>query len=428
MATLPTFIQKIFNPAKIEQRANVTDSSWFQVLNGIGGSGKVAYVTPRTAMSINAVYSCVNLITETCTLVTPKIYRNDLNGKYQVTDHDQVTLLTKEANSFSSSVEFDKILTASYLIWGNGYAEIVRNGRTGRPVEYVNLAPWCVDPDWLDGEKVYVYTPDSSCIDFAKGKRVIKARDMIHLADLSWNNLEGESRINLNKSVINEGQNIRNYSAQMYENGAQISGLLIAEKPVSGEALELVRSTFSKRFSSKAGEMGALPPGFKYQELKFAMPMTDANVIEANRFNIEDIARIFRCPLSLLNAVVSADNKGDKEYNTFLSTVIAPLCILKQAEYNRKIFRKKEMIDHYVKYEFKGLYRVDMKERYEAHQMAINSGWMNADEVRQVEDMNPTADGSGREYKRDLNSIPASQWSEYFKFLMDKKDGNTKNI
>jgi len=335
MAIVPKWLDRIFAPAKfdnnvIESRATVTDSAWFQVLNGISGSGKVAAVTPRTAMSINAVYACVDLITRTKSSVRPKIYESNLTGKRQVLDHDQISILTRQANSYTGAIQWEKIWVMSYYIWGNGYAEIRRNGRTGRPVEYINLEPWLVFPEWLNGEKVYIYRPDGNGNEKA-GSRVIKGRDMLHLADLSWNNLEGSSRISNNAGVINEYQNIANYGKQMYENGAQISGLVIANKPTSNESLELLRKSLD-RFKNKNGEAWSVPFGFEYKPMTFNMPMADAELIEAKKMSIEDIARAFGVPLTLIQRGESADNKGDNEYNTFLGNVIMPLCLLMEEE------------------------------------------------------------------------------------------------
>lgn len=395
----------------IEQRANYTDQSWFQVINGINTNGKVAAVSPRTALSINTVFSCINLITETATLVQPKIWRYDVTGKVQVNDHDQLPILTREANAYTSAIEWDKIWTASYYIWGNGYAEIVRNGRTGRPVEYINLEPWLVKPEIENGEKIYLYSPDGT---FEKGAtRVIKSRDMLHLADLSWNNVKGFSRIELNAGVINEQQNIVNYSNEMYGNGVNLTGFIYGEKPLADGAAELLRKSFENKYNSKSGQVGILPYGYKYESMKFNMPMGDAQVIEAKKMGVEDIARIFRCPLTLIQRGESADNKGDNEYNTFLTTVIAPLVILKSAELNRKIFRKKEMIDHFVKYELKGLYRTDIKTRYEAHRIALDGGFMCPDEVRSIEDLDPIEDGSGKIYRVPMNYMPSTNFKDY---------------
>lgn len=396
------------------------NGGFIQFFNAING-GSVAVVTPQTALCITAIYSCNEFICDTCSLISPKIYKYDLLGKQLDRTHDQNYLLTKEPNSYTSNVEFDKIWTMSYNIWGNGYAEIIRN-KYGRPIEYVNLLPWEVKVLFKDGEKYYLYKNGTNA------ERVISAKDMLHLAKPSFDNrTAADSPITLNAKSINSGLSIHQYGDDMYSNGVQLSGYIYGDKPLDASGREVLRSSFESKYKEKKGQVGILPHGFKYEQLKYNLPMADANIIQAKKLSVEDISRIYRVPLALLNATETADNKSEIMYNIFLSTCIAPIQLLKAAELNRKIFRPKEKLTHYVKYELKGLYRTSMQERYEAHRIAINAGFMNPDEVREIEDMNPTIDGTGKEYMKPLNSIPASMWNKFYEnqITQNSKNGNT---
>ncbi|MBK8698361.1 MAG: phage portal protein [Saprospiraceae bacterium] len=377
-------------------------------------------VTPDVAHKFNALYACVNLITETKTLVGAKIYRSTLTGKELVYKHDQVKLLTRNVNDYQSFTEWEKQWVASYLIWGSGYAEIIRNP-VGRPIEYHNLNAWDVTPKIVKRKRVYIIQEEG------QKERIIQADDMLHLCDISYNGeAGGTSRISSNADALKEYGSIQNYSREMYENGVYMSGYIYGDATLTPEVGEKLRSTFEGKFSSKSGGVGILPKGFKYEPMKYNLPMADAQMIAAKNSTIEDIARMFRVPLTLIQRGEYADNKGDNEYNTYLAVVIAPLCILIESEFNRKLFRPSEIRqNYYVKFELKGLERTNMKDRYEAHRIAINAGFMNADEVRQVEGMNPTDDGSGAEYMKPLNSIPGTMWNKDFDHLMKEKNGTT---
>lgn len=206
----------------------------------------------------------------------------------------------------------------------------------------------------------------------------------------------------------------------MYENGVALSGYIFGDKPLDKEGREMLRSSFESKYKDKDGQVGILPHGFRYEQLKYNLPMADAQTIESKKLSIQDIARIYRVPLTLLGLSETADNKGESEYNNFLTTTIAPIVILKEAEYNRKIFRLSEK-NVYVKGELKGLYRASMRERYEAHRIALNAGFMNDDEVREIEDMNPKLDGTGKLYAKQLNTIPSTLWEEYHKQILSNK-------
>ena len=183
---------------------------------------------------------------------------------------------------------------------------------------------------------------------------------------------------------------------------------------------------FEEQLSNKNGGLASLPMDYDYEPLKYSLPFADAQIIEAKKFNVEEVARIFGVPLSLLGRGESADNKAEKEYNTFLSTVIAPLTILLENEHNRKLFSPTERGRFYIKFELKGLYRADMLVRYQAHQIALNQGFMCKDEVRDVEGMNPIPDGLGKTFYQMLDTIPLDQAEAYYQDLIENKQTKDK--
>lgn len=413
------FFDGIFNRlGRNTQERTITTDSLIQYINTAMGNGKIAVVTPEQAHKINALYACINLITDVKSLVSAKIYRANITGKELITRHDTINLLTREPNDYQSYVEFEKHLIANYLIWGNGYAEIERN-TVGRPIAFHILNPWEVTAEIKDRKRIYEYSP------LEGEKRMILASNMLHISDIAYDGNNGTSRVEASEDPLKEFGAITNYSREMYQNGVYLSGYIHGEKSLTQEVGEVLRKSFETKYGSKSGQVAILPHGFKYEPLKYNLPMAEANMILAKNSSIEDIARMYRVPLTLIMRGEYADNKGDNEYNTFLSTVIAPLAIMIEAEYNRKLFRPSEIRNnYYIKFELKGLERTNLKDRYEAHRIAINAGFVNADEVRAIEGFNPTEDGSGKEYMKPLNSIPGSMWNQYFEFLMTQKQGN----
>jgi len=242
-----------------EQRSSVTVDSLYHTFNLGVGNGKIAVVTPDVAHKFNALYACVNLITETKTLVGAKIYKSTLSGKELVYRHDQVRLLTRNVNDYQSYVEWEKQWVSSYLIWGDGYAEIIRNP-VGRPVEYHNLNAWDVTPKIVNRKRVYIVQEEG------QKERIIQADDMLHMRDTSFNGeAGGTSRVRSNDDVLREYGSIQNYSREMYENGVYMSGYIYGDTKLTPEVGEKLRSTFQSKCSSKSGEVGILPNGFRYE-------------------------------------------------------------------------------------------------------------------------------------------------------------------
>jgi HK97 family phage portal protein len=199
----------------------------------------------------------------------------------------------------------------------------------------------------------------------------------------------------------------------MYKDGVSVSGYLETDRVIGKDELDYLRMKFEQQATSKNGGIAALPQGFKYHALQYNLPFADAELVEAKKYSVEDIARIFGVPLSLIQRSDMADNKADSEYNRFLATTIAPLTILLENEHNRKLFIN-DRARYYMKFELKGLYRVDMLTRYQAHQIALSHGFMNKDEVRDVEGMNPIPQQLGQTFYQMLNTIPLEQAATYY--------------
>lgn len=399
----------------------VDSENLLQLINGVSKGGKVVAVSPRSAVNISVVFECIDVITRTLSLVSPKIYETREKTKLTATENPLYTLINRQPYTLYDASKFYGRIVTHYLLFGNAYVEIIRSA--GRVTGLRIFEPDYVDVDIVempDGTEEHVYRVYRD--NTRNNSRIVLQKDMIHIMDYTINGEKGLSRINLKKHTLTNAGNVYNYTTQMYENGANLSGIIHGDRLIDKQALDYFKQKFEERARMKNGGIEALPPGFKYEPLKYNLPFADAQIIEANKFTVEDVARIFGVPLSLLGRGESADNKGDREFNTFLTTTIAPLCLLIENEFNRKLFPDNPNV--YMKFELKGLYRVDMISRYQSYQIAINAGFMNKDEVRYIEDMNPIPNGYGETYYQQLNTIPLQKAEEYFDSIINK--GNAK--
>lgn len=392
-------------------------------MTGVGMTGsKTILVTNKKSLNLGVVFDCIDVITRTLTLVRPKVFEQRSDGKYIAADHKVYKIINTEPYSLYDASAYYSRMAMFYYLFGNAYAEILQNGFL-RIIEPDNVEPYILLENGIENKWYKV----------SEGKekpRAIPQSRMIHISDMSFDGIKGLSRIQTKKSTLTQAGQIQNYSTDMYQKGVSISGYLESERVVAKEELNYLRKRFEEQSTSGNGGIGALPQGFKYHELKYALPFADANIIEAGKFAVEDIARIFGVPLSLLMRGESADNKNDRDYNTFLSNVIAPLTIMLENEHNRKLFNDNEKGRFYIKFELKGLYRTDMLTRYQAHQIALNHGFMNKDEVRNVEDMNPIPNQLGQTYYQMLNTIPLDKAMDYYDNIIEgnKAKENSNDI
>jgi HK97 family phage portal protein len=394
--------------------------TYMSFITGVGlTNGKDVLVSQSTALKIGVVLECVDIITKTLSLVSPKIYNYQNGEKTLDPTHPLNETLTKNTYTLYDSSKYYQRMIINYLLYGNAYARIIKKGQMTYLKIYKagDVEPYIIKILGVEEHWYKVIGEDGP----------IPQSEMIHIYDITLDGIKGLSKIRQKEGFIKDSGYLQNYGAEMYRNGSQISGLLIADGSVriEKEALEYMRSKFQSKYSSKIGEIAGLPPGYKYEPMKYNLPLSDAQLLEAKKYSVEEISRIFGVPLSLLNRGDIADNKADSEYNRFLITTIAPLCLLIENEHNRKLFTGKLNSSYYMKFELKGLYRTDILTRYQAHQIALNHGFMNKDEVRSVEGMNPIPNNLGKSFYQMLNTIPLEKVDEYYSNLIE--NNNTKN-
>ena len=413
-----SIFSRFFGKKQVQNRT-VDLENYFLPLQVAGG--KTIVVTTKKSASLGVVFECVDVIKRTLALVAPKIYEQRPDGKYPAPQHPLYNLINTEPYTLYTATDYYGQMIADYLLYGNAYAYIQRtNGRiTGlRRIEPENVEPYLMTIDDVE-ERWYKVTDEKE-----KRSTVVNQRDMIHLMDFNFDGIKGLSRIQLKRNTITDAGQVQMYSTDMYKDGVSISGYLESDLMIGKEELDYLRRKFEEQATSKNGGIAALPQGFKYNALKYNLPFADAQIIEAKKFAVEDIARIFGVPLSLIGRSDMADNKADSEFNRFLSVTIAPLTILLENEHNRKLFTQNERGRFYIKFNLKGLFRVDMLTRYQAHQIALSHGFMNKDEVRDVDGMNPIPGGMGQVFFQMLNTIPLDQAMEYHEY----KDMNGKDL
>jgi HK97 family phage portal protein len=408
-----SIFSRLFRTTKAQTRA-VDIENFFLPMQAMGGKNIV--VTTKKSINLGVIFECIDVIKRTLTLVTPKVIEQRTDGKYPAVNHPLYSLINIQPYTLYTASDYYGQMIADYLLYGNAYAYIIRD--RGQVVGLKRLEPENVEPYILDfdGMEERWYKVSNERIPTA-----VSQQDMVHLMDFNFDGVKGLSRIQLKRSTITDAGQIQAYSTDMYKDGVSVSGYLETDRVIGKDELDYLRRKFEQQATSKNGGIAALPQGFKYHALQYNLPFADAELVEAKKYSVEDIARIFGVPLSLIQRSDLADNKADAEYNRFLATTIAPLTILLENEHNRKLFIN-DRARYYMKFELKGLYRVDMLTRYQAHQIALSHGFMNKDEVRDVEGMNQIPEGQGQVFYQMLNTIPLDQAATYY-----QDNGNDTN-
>ena len=280
--------------------------SAYSFLFGRSTSGKS--VNERTAMQTTAVYSCVRILAETVASLPVHLYRYTETGKERVYDHSLYHLLHDEPNPEMTSFVFRETLMSHLLIWGNAYAQIIRDGN-GRVLALYPLLPDKMEADRDEnGQLYYIYTRNSDENPNFKeyGRVYLRQQDVLHIPGLGFDGLVGYSPIAMAKNAVGMTLACEEYGASFFENGANPGGVL--EHPGVLKDPAKVRESWHSVYggSKNAGKVAVLEEGMKYQQI--GIPPEEAQFLETRKFQINEIARLYRIPPHMV---------GDLEKSSF---------------------------------------------------------------------------------------------------------------
>lgn len=311
---------------------------------GRSASGK--NVNERAAMQTTAVYSCVRILAETVASLPVHLYRYTETGKERVYDHSLYRMLNDEPNPEITSFVFRETLS-HLLIWGNAYAQIIRDGN-GRGLALYPLLPDKMEADRDEnGQLYYIYTRNSDeNPNFEEYGRVyLRQQDVLHIPGLGFDGLVGYSPIAMAKNAVGMTLACEEYGASFFENGANPGGVL--EHPGVLKDPAKVRESWHSVYggSKNAGKVAVLEEGMKYQQI--GIPPEEAQFLELDPW-------VIRWEQSLQRALLLPQEKNE----------------------------------YFLKLNVDGLLRGDYQSRMTGYSIGRQNGWLSTNDIREMENMN----------------------------------------
>ena len=406
-------INKLFNSRdhpKIDNRTVGSSYSFY-----MGGSSAGKNVNERSAMQMTAVYSCVRILAEAVAGLPLHLYRyKEDGGKERAIDNNLYHLLHDEPNKEMSSFIFRETLMTHLLLWGNAYAQIIRNGK-GEVVALYPLMPnkMQVDRD-ENGELYYIYTRSSDEAKTMDGVTVyLTPRDVLHIPGLGFDGLVGYSPIAMAKNAIGLAIATEEYGAKFFANGAAPSGVL--EHPGTIKDPSRLRENWNSTFggSANSGKVAVLEEGMKYTPISISPEQ--AQFLETRKFQIDEIARIFRVPPHMVGDLEkSSFSNIEQQSLEFVKYTLDPWVIRWEQSLSRALLNEDEKRKYFFKFNLEGLLRGDYESRMSGYAVARENGWMSANDIRELENMDkiPAEDG-GDLYLINGNMLPLNKAGAY---------------
>lgn len=406
---------------------NKTVGSSFSFLMGGSTSGKS--VTERSSMQMTAVYACVRILSEAIAGLPLHLYRyKEGGGKEQAVDTNLYRLLHDEPNPEMTSFVFRETLMTHLLLWGNAYAQIIRNGK-GEVIALYPLMPnkMSVDRD-EKGQLYYTYSRANEEAATMTGNTVtLKPSDVLHIPGLGFDGLVGYSPIAMAKNAIGMAIACEEFGAKFFANGAAPSGVL--EHPGTIKDPAKVRDSWNSTFggSANSGKVAVLEEGMKYTPISISPEQ--AQFLETRKFQINEIARIFRVPPHMVGDLEkSSFSNIEQQSLEFVKYTLEPWVVRWEQALSRALLSATEKPTYFFKFNLEGLLRGDYQSRMNGYAIARQNGWMSANDIRELENQDriPAEEG-GDLYLINGNMLPLNKAGAYAEKGKEDKTDNEES-
>lgn len=381
-----------------------------QRLATLWGSPKTksgATVNENTALNIPVVLGGFSLVSNKIKSMPWFAYERVSDGRELLTGHNTYRLLHQRPNPTLSPSRFKKMMIWWALSWGNGRAEIERNGLG----EGVNLWPIhpsrCYTKRELDGHIVHEVYNDNGTV------TTLDDANVLHTYGFSKDGVTGISVVGLIREALGIAVTAEEYSARFYQNNAQPSVVLEHPKTLSDSAQVRIKTNWIKAFADNE-RFGTFVAEEDMKVRVLGVPQKDAQFVESRTFDIQQFCRVLNIPPHKL-AEMSHSTFSNIEHQAIeaVGDAYMPWAIDLEEEADRKLFTDEERdVGYYTEFLVDGLLRGDSKTRNEAFKIQREQGIISANEWRRRENMNRQPGEQGDVYLVPMNMAPATEYTE----------------
>lgn len=395
----------------IRAALSLTDpKAWDRSLWNLYGSQSLSgeTVTEHTALNYSPIYSAISLIAGTiaalpCHLMQKKSDTKDgrrFDRKRIADDRRMYRVLHDEWNPYMTAMAGRECLISHALAWGNGYAEIVRNGY-GEVVELWPITPDRVRIEMKSGRLVYWVRVGNDNI-------ALQRESVLHLPDFGWDGFMGYSRIALARKSIGLGMALETFGSMYFGNGTH-PGIVVSHPGQLKDPAHL-RDSLAAAYSGlgKSHRMMLLEEGMKVE--KIGIPPEDSQFLETRQFQIPEVARWFGLPPHKLKDLTkSSFSNIESEQRSFYGDSILPWLVRLEQNFNMQLLSSsdKELSGRgrlYFKHNAEGILRADTAARGDFYTKMFNVGAFSVNDIRALEDMDPIEGG-------DIHLVPLNMTS-----------------
>jgi len=342
-------------------------------------------ITPELSLTVSSVLAAFTILSEDLSSLPLMLYERRGRSKFRAYDSIYYRLMHDQPNPEHTSMIFREIKVGHLLGWGNFYGQMILD-KAGDVQEIWPLRPDRMTVERVNGERIYRYrTPDGQ-------QRVFLSDEILHIPAFGFDGLIGYSRITMARNAIGLSISTEKYGSKFFSNGANFD--IVIKHPDTLSDLAYKHLTESIEEEHKGIEKSHKPMILEENMTidKIGIPPDDAQFLETRKFQVSEIARIFRVPPHMIGDVERTTSWGsgiDSQEQGYVNHTLRPWARRIEEALNARVLLERDRQTFFYEHLMDGLLRGDIQTRYEAYVKAITNGFMSRNEVRERENMNP---------------------------------------
>ena len=357
-----------FGKKKEERSADVHPITYEDVY-GVSGGFSIFKQHNSFALSLSAVYSAVELISNSIALLPIQVKFKDDKGEPQVNSEHELNLAFN--NNDMSKYMIIKMMVVDMLLFGNGYALIERSGGHVTGIRYLESND--VQVQWDKYKKKLYYTCNT-----VAGK-IIQPENILHIYKNSRDGHTGIGVLKYAARTIDLANYTENSSLDYFAKGLNVTGIVHAKQPMNKMQAQQALNSIEGNVNADKAYYKFLPFDIDFQPL--TQNAKDAQMIETRLFNVSEIARFFNIsPVLLQDLSKSSYSTVEAANLQFLTQTLLPYISIIEAEFNRKLVGEENIFIDLDEREF---LRTDSQSTANYYVTLVNAGILSRNEVRE---------------------------------------------
>lgn len=438
---------------KIERRSSLENpqtplsfpAEWLlDIFNG-GRTDSGIRVSEMSSLQVGTIFACVNILSDGVCSLPWHIYKHTESegrgSKALARDNQNYDLVRHQPNCEMTTPQLLKVMMVHALLWGNSFVEMERSKTDASVVALWPRSPHktrairIIQPIMLEGDLLPAGTLLYETTDGLRGgdlpedqdsavalgqRRLILAEDMIHISGMSLDGRVGQSLTWMCRQAIGLSLASEKYAAKFFGNGARPAGVLTFPNKQDDDVIENIRRSWAEGHGGEnVHKVAVLEEGVKFE--KIAATPEEGQLLDTRKFQRQELAAMFGVPLFLLGETEkSGKSNVEQTALSFLTFGLNPWIVKFEEAFTTKLFPKKGKVrpSYFVKADTSRLTYPDADSRSKLYAAGRQWGFLNGDDIREMEDMNPIADGSGKIYwspttsQNAANLIPVQDLTE----------------